>query len=82
MDSTPSDLATLARETKKPEEELKTLALQVGIRQLWRKHVLAQYLREDISREEAAEAVGVDWVELAERQHEAMREDLAWALGE
>ena len=28
-----------------------------------------------------SEAVGIDWVELAERQYEAMIEDLAWAVG-
>jgi len=28
----------------------------------------------------AIEAVGIDWVELAEQQHTAMLEDLAWAM--
>ena len=27
-------------------------------------------------------AMGIDWVELAERQHEATMEDLAWALSD
>jgi predicted RNase H-like HicB family nuclease len=49
---------------------------------LWREHILGRYLRHKISRDEVIEAVGIDWVELAERQHEAMMEDLAWALGE
>ncbi|MCK6624990.1 MAG: hypothetical protein L6R45_07410 [Anaerolineae bacterium] len=51
-------------------------------RQLWREHVLSQFLRGQISRSEAIEAVGIDWGELAERQHNAMLEDLAWALAE
>ncbi|MFA5384790.1 MAG: hypothetical protein WC364_09035 [Eubacteriales bacterium] len=29
---------------------------------------------------DAIEAAGIDWVELAERQHKIMMEDLAWAL--
>jgi len=75
-------LETLVRETRKPEAEVITMAFQVGLRQLWRERILGRYLRGEISRDEAIEAVGIDWVELAERQHEAMMEDLAWALGE
>lgn len=74
-------LETLARETNKPEAEVMTLAIQTGLRQLWRERTLGRYLRGEISRDEAIADVGIDWVELAERQHEAMMEDLAWALG-
>jgi hypothetical protein len=73
-------IETLMRETKKPEAEVMTLALQTGLRQLWRENVLGRYLRGEISRDEAVEAVGIDWVEIAERQHKAMVEDLEWAL--
>lgn len=75
-------LETLVRETRKPEAEVMTLAFQTGLRQLWREHILGRYLRGEIARNEAIEAVGIDWVELAERQHKAMMEDLAWALGQ
>jgi len=75
-----SYLETLVRETQKPEAEVLTLAFQAGLRQLWRERTLGRYLRGDIPRDEAIEAVGIDWVELAERQHKAMMEDLAWAL--
>jgi hypothetical protein len=75
-------LDTLVRETHKPEAELMTLAFQTGLRQLWRERILGRYLRREITRDEAIEAAGIDWVELAERQHEAMLEDMAWALGE
>lgn len=57
-----------------------TLAFQTGLRQLWREHILGRYLRGDVNRKTAIEMVGIDWVELAEKHHEAMREDLAWAL--
>jgi hypothetical protein len=68
------------RETRKPEAEVLTLAFQAGLRQLWRDHMLSHYLRGEISRDETIAAVGIDWVELAERQRQAMQEDLAWAL--
>jgi hypothetical protein len=73
-------LETLARESQKPEAEVITLALQTGLRQLWRERTLGRYLRGEISREEAIDTAGIDWVEMAERQNEAMMEDLAWAL--
>ena len=73
-------LETLVRETHKTESEVMTLAFETGLRQLWRERLLGRYLREEVSRDEAIAAVGIDWVELAERQHRALLEDLAWAL--
>jgi len=75
-------LETLVQETHKTEAEVVALAFEAGLRQLWRERVLARYLRGQISRDEAVESAGIDWVELADRQHAAMREDLAWALGQ
>ena len=80
MENTIGLLETLIRETQKPESEVMTKVFQIGLRQLWREHVLGRYLRHEISREEAIESVGIDWVDLAERQKEAMMEDMAWAL--
>lgn len=74
-------LETLTRETEKPEAEVMTMAIMSGLRQLWREHVLGRFLQGKISREETIELIGIDWVELAERQHSAM-EDLEWALKE
>ncbi|NOZ05829.1 MAG: hypothetical protein GXP41_05690 [Chloroflexi bacterium] len=79
MKSTASYLELLTRETHKPEAEVLTMAFQSGLRQLWREYTLGRYLRRQISREKAIESVGFDWVELAERQHAAMMEDIAWA---
>jgi len=81
MENVLTRLETLVREMNKSEAEVLTLAFRTGVRQLWRERVLGQYLQGEISRDEAIEAVGIDWVELAERQHQAMMEDLAWALG-
>lgn len=80
MTNTLTYLETLVRETRKPEAEVMTLAFQTGLRQLWREHLLGRYLRGEIARDEAIEAVGIDWVEVAEHQHKAMMEDLSWAL--
>jgi len=80
MQSAAGYLETLTRETHKPEAEVMAMAFEIGLRQLWREHVLGQYLRQEISREQAIETVGMDWVELAERQHTAVKEDLTWAL--
>jgi hypothetical protein len=72
-------LDQLVRETHKSEAEIMALAIEAGMRQLWREQVLGRYLRGDLSRQQAVEAVGADWVDLAERQHRAMREDVEWA---
>ena len=77
-----SGVQELAAELQRPEAEVLDLAVQTGLRQLRRERALARYLRGEMSRDEAIEAAGTDWVELAERQNEAMRQDLAWALSE
>jgi hypothetical protein len=82
MSSVMTYLETLVRQTHKSEAEVLTLAFQTGLRQLWREHILGRYLRGEISRDEAIDAAGLPWVDLAERQHEAMLEDLRWALAE
>jgi len=74
-------LESLVRETHKPEAEIVARAFQTGLRQLWREQILGRYLRGEIDRDKAVNLAGIDYVELAERQHGAMMEDLAWALG-
>ena len=81
MSTFTSQLEQLARETQKSEAEVTALALETGVRQLWRERTLGRLLRGEISRAEAVESVGVHWVDLAERQHRAVREDLEWAKG-
>ncbi|EFK96839.1 conserved hypothetical protein [sediment metagenome] len=79
MENSAGYLETLIRETRKPESEVMAKVFQTGLRQLWREHILGRYLRNEMSRDNAIDAVGIDWVELAERQKEAMREDMEWA---
>jgi hypothetical protein len=73
-------LDTLVRETQKSEAEVVAQAFETGLRQLWREYTLGRYLRGQITRAEAIEVAGLDWVELAERQYQAMTEDLAWGF--
>lgn len=75
-----SALTSLARDTGIPEPELIARALATGVRQLWRERLLGQYLQGTMDRASAIEAVGIDWVELAERQQRAMQEDVTWGL--
>ena len=51
MESTLTYLEALTRETHKPEAEVLTMAFQIGLRQLWREHILGRHLRREISRE-------------------------------
>jgi hypothetical protein len=76
-----ADLESLARELRKPEPEVRTMAFEAGLRQLRREHSLGRYLRGELTRRQAIEDIGI-WVELAERQHTAMKEDLAWAMSD
>ena len=80
METTLTYLEVLSRESKKPEVEIMAMALRAGLRQLWRERTLGRYLRGELSRDEAVELVGIDWVELAERQYDAAKEDLRWGL--
>jgi len=73
-------LQEIIQQTQKPEAEVMAQAFKTGVRQMWRERVLGQYLRREITRDQAIELAGIDWVELAERQHKAMLEDLAWAM--
>ena len=73
-------LASLSETTKESEEKILAQGLEVGLRQLWREEVLARYLRNEITRDEAMRLVGAKWVELAEEQKKAVLEDVDWAL--
>ena len=79
MTTTAEYLAELSRETHQSESALLARAIESGLRQMWRERILGQYLRQEITRESAVASVGSDWVEMAERQTTAMREDLEWA---
>ena len=71
-------LEKLIKETNKSEADVMAEAMRTGLRQMWQDWMLGRYLRDEISRAEAIEVIGIDLVELAERQRAAMLEDVAW----
>ncbi len=56
------------------------LAVLAGPHQPLSENVLERNLRGSITRQEAIDALGADWVALAERQQQAVQEDMEWAL--
>ena len=80
MSGTALLLDQLTRDTQRSETEVLALAMEAGLRQLWREHVLGRFLRGEIDRRQTIEEAGLDWVEMAERQHRAMVEDVEWGL--
>jgi len=77
---TSETIRDLAGELDIPEDELLEQAFWKGVRQLRRERVLGAYLQGSLSRDEAIERVGREWVVVAEQQRDAMNEDLEWAL--
>ena len=63
-----------------PESEVFERALERGLEDLWEDLVLAQYLDDELDREEAIERVGRTKVERADREHEVVEEDAHWGL--
>jgi hypothetical protein len=79
MSTMTSYLEELVRRTHKTEAEVKAMAMETGLRQLWREQILDQYLHGQITRDQAVESIGAVWVDMADRQRQAMQEDLQWA---
>jgi hypothetical protein len=52
----------------------------LGIEKLKQETILERYLKEEISREDAVKAVGLELVKLAEQQRKALLEDIEWGL--
>jgi len=63
-----------------PESEILEQALERGVEDLWIDVVLSRYLDNEIERETAIELVGRDRVKRAEREVEAVEEDVQWGL--
>jgi hypothetical protein len=71
-------LSALVQDTNRPEEEVLAEALKTGLREMWRQQLISRYLRGEITRDAAVEQLGLDHIELAERQRQAMEEDVQW----
>jgi hypothetical protein len=63
-----------------PESEVFEQALERGLEDLWEDVVLRRYFDDNIPREEAVELVGRATIERAEKEREAVEEDVDWGL--
>lgn len=63
-----------------PESEVLERALERGVEDLWIQVVLERYVEGDLDREEAVDLVGRDPVRRADREVEAVEDDVRWGL--
>ena len=79
MDSTLTErVEELARERGVPESEILEQAIERGVDDLWVESVLSKYVEGGMERERAVELVGLDRVKRADREVEAVEEDVEW----
>lgn len=57
-------------------------AVEKGVDELWRDVVVAKYLDGDISRRQAVEELGQEYVRRVDQAETAIEEDVRWGLGE
>lgn len=74
------ELETLAKERKEAVTAIIANAVKIGIEKIRQETILERYLKKLITREAAIKLVGVEVVRLAERQREAVLEDVEWGL--
>ena len=74
------ELETLARERKEDVATIIAKAVKIGIEKMRQDIILERYLKKAVTREEAIKLVGMELVRLAERQREAVLEDVKWGL--
>ena len=70
----------LAEARDVPESEVLEQALERGVETLWIELVLSRYLNDEIGRGEAVDLVGRDRVKRAEREVDAVEDDVRWGL--
>lgn len=72
----------IARYRETEEAAIIQRALEAGIETLWRDVVIAKYLDEEISREEASDELGADVINQVDQAKSAIDEDLEWGMDE
>lgn len=70
----------IAQERDMSESAVVERALERGIDDLWKELVLSLYFDGELAREQTVERVGRTTVERAEREREAVEEDVEWGL--
>lgn len=61
-----------------PESEVFEQALERGVEDMWLDLTITRYLNGELSRSEAVESVGEERLRRAEREAEAVEEDVRW----
>ena len=61
-----------------PESSVFEEALERGVEEMWLDLTVSRYLNGEISRSKAVESVGEERLRRAERQAEAVEEDVRW----
>ena len=74
------ELETLAKERREDVATIIANAVKIGIEKIREETILERYLKKLITREAAIKLVGVEVVKRAERQREAILEDVRWGL--
>jgi len=70
----------LARRQGGDESVVLEQAVELGVEQLYRIEMRAEYLRGEITREQAIEILGIEEVDDLDYAHQAAMEDVAWGL--
>jgi ApbE superfamily uncharacterized protein (UPF0280 family) len=74
------ELETLSKERREDVATIIANAVKIGIEKIRQETILERYLKKLITREAAIKLVGGEVVRRAERQREAVLEDVEWGL--
>lgn len=76
----PAQLEELAKLRHETPLAVLTEALELGLAKLYQDSVLEHYLAKRLSRRKAIRLLGHELVQLAEKQDQAVQEDVLWGL--
>ena len=74
-------LEELAKLRHELPQEVIAEAIEIGVSRLYTESILARYLKKQLSRRRAIQAVGLEAVNTAKAQLAAVRKDVSWGLG-
>ena len=79
MSGLTEQISELAHEQGLSESQVMEKALEEGVKHLWEKNILDKYLKDEIEREKAVELIGAEKIRKADKELEAVEEDIEWA---
>ena len=75
-----TQLENLIEINKKDASTILAQAIEIGISKLWTDTILNLYLSKKITRRKAIRLIGLDMVNLTDRQNQIAQEDVKWGL--